>query len=66
MVIQELEQIVALFLLVARNASYKLLVYEESFLSSGRMGSDYGMSVGDRIAANDASSRQSIVGLFMT
>ena len=66
MVIQELEQIVALFLLVARDASYELLVYEESFLSSGRMGSDNGMSIGDRIAANDASSRQSIVGLFMT
>lgn len=64
-VVQELEQVIRLFLLVANDALHKLLVYEQCLFTRGRVCADEGVSVGDGIAADDAAAGECVVGLLV-
>lgn len=64
-IVEELEQVVRLFLLVSYNTSDELLTHEQSLLASGWMRSDHWMSVGNRITSHDAATRESILSLLV-
>lgn len=64
MVVQEVEEIVALLLLVADNTARELWVDEERLLAGHGMGAYERVNGCDRLAANDASAVSAVVGLL--
>lgn len=65
MVVQELQQVVRLFLLEPDNATSELRVDEERLLACRGMCSNKWMHVCNRIATDNASSGQRVLCLFM-
>lgn len=63
-VVEELEQEVALLLLEAEDATGELRVDEDGLLAGGRVRADEGVDGGDGVAADDAAPVFAVVGLL--